>query len=77
MVGRFAWGPSLFQGLFKDGHCAFARTFQDFDLFQGRSKVLLSLATLVGFNGFGVERNILIYSYLAKTSRWIRLIRFR
>ena len=37
MVSRFAWGPSLFQGLFKDGHCVFDGTFQDFGLFQGRS----------------------------------------
>ena len=37
MVGRFAAGPSLFRGLFKDGLCAFIGTFQDFGLFQGWS----------------------------------------
>ena len=40
---KLAWrkaidtGPSLFWKLFKEGPCAFGWTFQDFDLFQGRS----------------------------------------
>ena len=91
MVAVLLLGPSLFRGLFKDGLCVFARTFQDFGLFQGRSRLFLGdllyfegflrkvegFAVFDGFNGRGVKRNMLIYNYLAKTSRWIQLIHFR
>jgi len=39
-VTWFWRGPSLFQGLLKDGHCVFDGTFQDFGLFQGWSEGL-------------------------------------
>ena len=91
MVSRFAWGPSLIQGLFKECRGVFAGTFHVFSLFQGRSaglhgdlpyfegflRKVEGFAVFDGFNGRGVKRNMLIYNYLAKTSRWIQLIHFR
>ena len=84
-------GPSLFRGLFKDGRSVFGGTFQDFSTFQGWSaglhgdlpyfegflRKVEGFAVFDGFNGRGVKRNMLIYNYLAKTSRWIQLIHFR
>ena len=68
-VTGFWRGPSLFQGLFKDGLCVFDGTFQDFDLFQGRSVDLQQ--DLPYFEGF----SRMVSALLAGPSRILALFK--
>ena len=73
-VGRFAAGPSLFRGLFKEGLCAFIGTFQDFGLFQGRSAGLQR--DLPYFEGFSrmvavfLPGPSMIFAFLRKVGKF-------
>jgi len=55
-VLSFLPGPSLFRRLFKEGP-------------QDLLSINVLFCNYCDFDGFGVERNILIYSNLSKTSR--------